>query len=381
MANLDKKNVRYNILVILSYVIGIVLILQLFNLQIVHGEEYLEQSNSRLTRETSIKAARGNILDCNANVLAGTTTKFALELYKSKIEEETLNKTILSAIEILEKNGDSYINEFPIKDGNYKYDEEEKIKQWLKNNKLSENLTAQEAIMEYVKKYKLEEYTLDEAMKIIPARYGLEKNGYSAAKPYTIARNISKQSVLEFEEQKHNFPGIATKDMPIRNYTYGSLASHVIGYVGSINAEEYKNNEGYSIDDYIGKSGIEYTLEKYLKGTDGTRQVDMSIDGTKTADYTTKEAVGGCDVMLTIDAKVQQKAEESLRTNIEKIKNGEYGKAYDVKTGSAVAINVKTGEIIAMCSYPDFEPELFINGISTEKWKEYTQERKKCINK
>lgn len=85
--------------------------------------------------------------------------------------------------------------------------------------------------------------------------------------------------------------------------------------------------------------------------------------------------------MLTIDAKVQQAAEESLKNNIEDIKNGKYGKSYDVKTASAVAINVNTGEVIAMCSYPDFEPELFINGISSEKWKEYTEERAKCINK
>lgn len=292
MANLDKKNVRYNILIVMSYIIGLILILQLFNLQIIHGEEYLEQSNSRLTRETSIKAARGNILDCNGNILAGTTTKFALEIYKSKIEEETMNNTILSAINILEKNGDTYINEFPIKDGKYQYSNEEKIKKWLRNNDLDENLTAEEVIKIYIKEYNLQNYSEEDATKIICVRYGIDQNGYSSTKAYTIATNISKESVLEFEEQKHNFPGIATKDMPIRSYTYGSLASHVIGYVGKIDSDEYKNNEGYSIDDYIGKTGIEYVLEKYLKGTDGIRQVDMSIDGTKTADYTTQEAIG-----------------------------------------------------------------------------------------
>ncbi len=382
MANLDKKNVRYNILIILSYLIGIILILQLFNLQIVHGEEYLEQSNSRLTRETSIKAARGNILDCNGNILAGTTTKYVLEIYKSKIEENVLNDTIIRTINVLEKNGDTYIDEFwieiePIK---YKYEDNEKIKKWLIENELDENLTAEEALNAYIEEYELQNYNLQDARKIIAVRYGIEKNGYSSMRAYTISSNINKLSVLEFEENKHNFPGISTKDMPIRSYTYGSLASHVIGYVGKINSEEYKNNHGYDIDDYIGKTGIEYVLEKYLKGTDGTRQVDMSIDGTKTAEYTTEEAVGGNDVVLTIDSKVQQKAEESLKSNIEKIKAGEYGTAYNVETGCAIAINVNTGEIIAMCSYPDFEPKLFVNGISQEKWNEYTQERKKCIN-
>ena len=82
MAILDKKNVRYNILSIIIYIVGIVLIVQLFNLQIVHGEEYLSQANSRLTRETTIKAARGNILDCNGNILAGNKIKYSVKIYK-----------------------------------------------------------------------------------------------------------------------------------------------------------------------------------------------------------------------------------------------------------------------------------------------------------
>ena len=332
MANLDKKNVRYNILIIISYVIGIVLILQLFNLQIVHGEEYLEQSNSRLTRETRIIAARGNILDCNGNLLAGTTTKFALEIYKSKIEEDILNSTILSAIQILEKNGDTYIDDFPIEIENYKYSSEDKIKSWLSENEIDENLSARQVLEKFIEKYGLKNYSIDDARKIIAVRYGIEKKGYSAMKAYTISTNISKLSVLEFEERKHNLPGISTRDMPVRDYSYGSLASHVLGYVGKINEEEYKNNSGYNIDDYIGKTGIEYMLEKYLKGIDGIRQVDMSIDGTKTAEYTTQEAIGGNDVVLTIDSKVQQRAEESLKENIENIRNGVYGEAYDIKT-------------------------------------------------
>ena len=375
MANLDKKNVRYNILTIIVYILGIILILQLFNLQIVHGKEFLEESNSRLTRETSIKAARGNILDSNGIIIATTNTEYVLEIYKSKIEENILNSTILETIKILEKNGDSYKDEFPIElePLKFKYDDVEKINKWLEQNNLTENLSADDVMQKYIEKYSLEDYSIEDARKIIAIRYGIEKNGYSAMKAYTISSNISKISVLEIEEKKHSLPGIATKDMPVRKYAYGSLASHLIGYVGRIDAEEYKNNEGYAIDDYIGKTGIEYVLEKYLKGTDGIRQVDMSIDGTKTAEYTTEEAIGGNDVVLTIDSKVQQKAEESLKTNIEKIRAGEYGTAYDVKTGSAVAINVKTGEMIAMCSYPDFEPQLFVDGISQEKWNEYTE--------
>ena len=105
----------------------------------------------------------------------------------------------------------------------------------------------------------------------------------------------------------------------------------------------------------------------------------MSIDGTTTGEYITKEAVAGSDVYLTIDAKVQQAAEESLKTNIEKINNGGFGEVRQVDSGCAVVLNVKTGEVIALVSYPDFEPQLFVDGISTEKWNEYTQEGKSAL--
>ena len=104
---MDKKNVRYNILTLIVYIIGIILLIQLFNLQIVHGEEYLEQSSSRLTRETTIGAARGDILDRNGNVLAGTINQYSVEIYKSKIDAQTLNDTLLKVALVLESNGDT----------------------------------------------------------------------------------------------------------------------------------------------------------------------------------------------------------------------------------------------------------------------------------
>lgn len=381
MANLDKKNVRYNILSIVVYIIGIILIIQLFNLQIVHGEEYLETANSRLTRETTIKAARGNILDCNGNILAGNQIRYSLKIYKSKIDETNLNESILNTINILEANGDSYNDDFPININpiTFKYQNQDSINKWIAENDLQEVTTAEEILKYYIKKYNLQEYSLEDARKIIGIRYGIEKNGYSSMRGYEISSNISEKSVAQFEEMNNNFPGIAIDYRPIRKYYYGSLASHTLGYVGKIDNDEYKNNEGYDLDDYIGKTGIEYVCEKYLKGTDGIKQTDMSIDGTTTGEYITKEAIAGSDVYLTIDAKVQQAAEQSLKTNIEKINTGGFGEVRKVDSGCAVVLNVKTGEVIALVSYPDFEPQLFVDGISTEKWNEYTQEGKSAL--
>lgn len=377
---MDKKNVRYNILIVFVYIIGIILLIQLFNLQIIHGEEYLEKSSSRLTRETTIQAARGNILDRNGNILAGTKTKYSLEIYKSKIDSSTLNNTLLEVVKVLESNGDKYKDEFPIKVNPIEFTiDQEKQKNWLKANNMEENLSAEDVLKKYKEKYEIQNENIEEIRKIIAIRYGIEKEGYSSMSSYIISTDISTESVAVFEEQNLSFPGIDIETSPVRTYLKGSLASHTIGYIGSINEEEYKNNEGYSMNDYIGKAGVEYVFESYLRGKNGKKQTDMSIDGTTTGEYVTEEAVQGKDVVLTIDANLQYVAENALKNNIEKIRNGGFGETRNVETGAVVVLDVKTGEVIALASYPDFEPELFINGISNDKWNEYTQEGKSAL--
>ena len=371
---MNKKNIRYNILIVFVYIIGVILLIQLFNLQIIHGEEYLEKSSSRLTRETTILAARGNILDKNGNVLAGTVTNYSLNLYKSKIDTNTLNDTLLEVVKVLETNGDTYKDEFPIKINPIEFTiDEEKQKNWLKTNNLEETLNAEEVLQKYKEKYQIKNDNIEEVRKIVGLRYGIEKEGYSSMSAYTISKSISKDSVAIFEEQNLSFPGIDIETSPVRSYLKGSLASHTIGYIGSINEEEYKNNSGYSMNDYIGKAGIEYVFEPYLRGENGSKQTDMSIDGTTTGEYITKEAVQGDNVVLTIDANLQSTAETALKNNIEKIRTGGFYEKRDVNAGAVVVLDVKTGEVLALASYPDFEPELFINGISQGKWDEYTK--------
>lgn len=384
MKTLNKKNIRYNIMSLIIYAIGIIIIVKLFSLQIVNGGEYLERSNSRLTRETTVKASRGNIFDSNGNVLAGTKIKYSLELYKSKIESIELNSTILNAVKILEKNEDKYIDEFPITINpiQFKFSNEQKKSNWLKERKLDINYSAEQVLNYYIQEYELTDYSLEDARKVIAVRYGIEEEGYTAMRSYTIAEDISQNSMLSFEEQNNSFPGMAIENTPIRNYVYGSLASHILGYVGRIDSDEYKALDGYSITDYIGKTGIEYSFEKYLKGQDGIKQTDMSIDGTITGEYITAEAISGNDVTLTIDANIQEVTERSMKELVEKIRNGGFGITYTAKSGAAVVLDVKTGEVIAMCSYPDFEPQLFLDGISNEKWNEYTGgERSALLNR
>ncbi len=379
-----KPNIklRFNSLTTIIYILGIILLLQLFNLQIIHGEEYREQSNTRLTRESADVAARGSILDRNGNEIVGNGMGFSLELYKSKNDNKTLNTTILTMIEVLEKNGDSYKDSFPIRldeDGNlyFDFDTDEKAINWKKKMKLDESYTPEQCMQALKEKYEIQYEDINQIRKILAIRYQILQDGYSTTKSITIANSISRESALEFNERSESFPGISVSVEPTRQYSSGNLASHVVGTIGKIS--EVK--EGYNTNDYIGKTGIEYLFEKYLKGQDGTKQIDMSVDGTNTEEYVTQEAVEGSDVVLTIDANLQKVTEEALANNIKKINSGGFGKKYSTNSGAAIVMNVKTGEVLSMASYPDFNPQDFVGGISAENWEKYNTEDTPQVNK
>ncbi len=379
-----KPNIRlrFNSLTTIIYIFGIILLLQLFNLQIIHGEEYREQSNTRLTRESTAVAARGSILDRNGNPIVENSMGFSLELYKSKVDNQTLNTTILNIVDVLEKNEDSYKDSFPIKINEeeqyyFDFDTDEKAINWKKKMKLDEKLNAQQCIQQLKEKYEIQFDNIYQIRKVLAVRYQILQDGYSTTKSIVISNNISRKSALEFNERSENFPGVSVVVEPIRQYTSGNLASHVVGTIGKIS--EVK--DGYNANDYIGKTGIEYLFEKYLKGQDGTKQIDMSVDGTNTEEYVTQDAVEGSDVVLTIDANLQKVTEQALANNIQKINSGGFGKKYATNSGAAIVMNVKTGEVLSMASYPDFNPQDFVGGISAENWEKYNTEDTPQVNK
>ncbi len=385
---INKKsiNFRYNTITIFTYLIGIILIVQLFNLQIVHGAKYREESNTRLTRESTLEATRGEILDRSGNVLVSSSQKFNLELYKSKIDTNALNDSILKIIQVLEKYNVSYVDSFPIKIDPFEYTiADTNLSNWKSNNGIDENATAEEVFYKFKDKYKIQNTDISEIRKIIAIRYAIVQEGYSSTKSLTIAKDIPREAVAEFSEEGDEFPGINISVQPVRQYKQGTLASHILGYASKIGSEEYqKKKDEYNQNDIIGKTGIEAVFEKYLKGKNGTKQIDMAVDGTITAEVVEKEAVAGSNVVLTIDSQLQKIAEEALKDNIEKIKNGGFGKSYDAKGGSCVVMNVKTGEVLAMASYPDYNPQSFADGISNEEWKSYNENKSypllnKCI--
>lgn len=373
-ARKENEKVRYNILTILVYIIGIVLLAQLFNLQIVNGEEYRQTSNTKLTRESILEADRGNIKDSSGVKLATVDTQSSVELYKTKIDNETLNNTILNLINILNANGDTYVDNFLVDINPYRFklESEDSQKKWKKANNIDENASAEETFNYFKDKYKISTDNVEDARKIMAIRYEISYKGYSNTKSIQIAKNISLNSMNQITEQNSKFPGATITENSKRVYTLGNTASHVIGRIGMIEDSELKEYDSrYDQNDMVGKSGIEYIFEKYLKGTNGVKQIDMDVNGTTTDEYISKEAVAGSDIILTIDSKLQAITEEALKANIEKIASGGFGRVYGADAGSAVVLNVKTGEVIAMASYPDYNPSDFVNGIDTNTWNYY----------
>lgn len=312
-------------------------------------------------------------------MLVSTEMKFSLEMYKSKTDDEQLNKSISLMTSILENNGNSYVDTFPIsiEPFEYHFNSDEELSNWKEKYEIPETASAEEAFYLFRDKYNINSEDVKEIRRILAIRYAISTIGYSTTKSMEISSEISRNAAVQLQENSQNLTGINIVVEPIRVYHTGNLASHIIGYMGRISESDQKSfsAEGddyeYAPDDKVGKTGIEKVFEKYLRGQDGIKQIDMSVDGTVTGEYTSEEAIGGANVVLTIDANLQRIAEDALERNITKIREGGFGQAFPAEKGSVVVTNVQTGEILAMASYPDYEPALFYNGISNAKYQEY----------
>lgn len=264
----EYTNFRFNILTIIIYIIGIILIIRLFELQIVKGAEYRETSNTRLSRESILEASRGEIVDRSGSILATSTSSFNLELYKIKSDDENLNKCILNLIKLFEEYEVKYPDNFPINKECTNYTiEGETLTKWLNKYKLNEGTSPEEAVKYFIKKYGIKSENIEEARKIISIRYEITTKGYSSTRSLELAENVSREVVAKICEKNSDFPGVTITTQSARKYNYNNLASHIIGYIGKISEKEYdESKEIYNNDDYVGRTGIEALFEDYLRG-------------------------------------------------------------------------------------------------------------------
>ncbi len=241
--------------------------------------------------------------------------------------------------------------------------------------------------------YKIEEdYSQRDSRKIMTIRHALREQGYMKYEPLKIAFNTSNQTAILIEEMGMDLPGISVSIEPIRNYPNYNLASHILGYLGKIANEseiaKFVDEYGYSKSNIIGKTGIEGKYELELRGEDGAKYVEVDAYGrnVKELDIINKPKPGE-DIFLTIDIELQKVAGESLQHAIEQIQVGgefkskwgdyEYDAFKNASSGAVVTVDIHSGEILAMASYPSYDPNLFSTGISSTDWEKLQPDNKR----
>lgn len=205
----NNVGTRFNILMVIVCIIGIVFVCQLFNLQIVNGESYRQQSENRLVREIKVTAPRGEIYDRYGKLLVTSVTGYNVNLYYTKISKVKLNEVLLKLANILVKNNDTYSNNFPIDFETMAFNKsDEGAKNWKLSNKISGDASVEEVIEFYKKKYEIQYEDINDVKKVIALRYEIATKGYSSFKSVVLAKEISNESMLEIEERGNELSGI-----------------------------------------------------------------------------------------------------------------------------------------------------------------------------
>ncbi|MPQ42493.1 penicillin-binding transpeptidase domain-containing protein [Clostridium tarantellae] len=287
---------------------------------------------------------------------------------EEKIDEKLLQITPEETFDYLLKQYSIYyaLDEFK-KNPNYNKDEALKAKA-----KEYASLTGKE-IRDILLKY----YDLGQLRRYVVVKDAIKMQSFSGFKPVNIASNIKEQTAFIFYQKLNDLPGVDVDLEPIRYYPYNELASSVLGYVSSINSDNKSKYEerGYDVStDMIGKAGIESAFESTLRGTKGGTTVKVNSAGRKTDELFALETYPGKNVHLSIDKNIQYAAETMLKHQLSYLQNTFRGNVNTTMAtrGATVAIEVDTGRVLALASYPNFDPNIFAEGeLSPELSKQY----------
>lgn len=336
---------RLLLLYIIFIAMAIILIYRIFDLQIVNGESYLNNFQLKIKKEKIIEGTRGNIYDRNGKVLAYNELAYSVtieDVYESGSQKnELLNTTLYKLIHMIEDNGDSVISDFNIiidDNGEYAFTVEgTKLKRFLADvyglasiDKLKyemETATAEEVIDYLCTRYKIGQYeklengesgdtfllgkgyTKREKLQMVTIRYQMNLYSYQKYIATTVATDVSDKTVAVIMENSSELDGVSIKEDTIRKYNYPYYFSHILGYTGKIDSDELETlseqNDTYTINDTVGKGGIEQVMELELQGTKGSETIFVDNLGrvTQTTDYVEPQA--GNSVYLSIDADLQ----------------------------------------------------------------------------
>ncbi len=364
--NLKKMNRRMGWLVglLVAFLAGFSITLA--KVQLVDGKTYAGVHGIN-SSSVPINAARGTIYDRNGIPLVENRPSVSVVFEhpffperKTPEGQKRRNELLASLITLFEQHKTPWIDSLPIalnEQGQAAFlpDHEEEVRE-LKSPerlRLNEYATAQNCMDALVERFALESYDPAMARKIASVQYGMLRMGYDINTPYTFAEDADTLLVSKIKESSRLYTGVVTEIVPIRSYTDGTLAPHIIGRVGAISASDYAAHkaEGYKLNDVYGASGIERAAENWLRGKEGLKQVMVDSQGDASVEIV-RPAVQGSSVVLTLDMGLQRMIQDRFPKYMEDFRNK---RANVPAAGSVVVLDVNSFEVLACVSYPYYD--------------------------
>ncbi len=384
MERASKRRIVVSILLVLVFIS--LYLLRLMKLQLVDGESYLEAAQSTTVSTVAIAAPRGEIVDKYGRALAVNRTCYSVQIDLAYLPSDERNQVLLRLLDLLESLGISYADSLPISaTAPYAFLDEDiplnRLAKMFTDNQLPGD--AEATLRALGEQYGVpEDFTDSQLRRVVGLRYDMTQRGTSVKNPYVMVQDIDITAVTAIREMSPELPGIDIITESIREYVSGTIAPHIIGTVGAIPAEDVEEylEMGYSINDKIGIFGVEQSMELYLRGEPGEREITRNARGQVISSRVTKEPVPGNTVVLSIDSELQKQMQDILEYYVTKIQTegqieaeeerrkgtpeSEIKTGYDCEAGSIVVTDVNTGAVLAMATYPSYDLSTYFEDYS-----------------
>lgn len=342
---------------------------KLYRMQIIDTGGNTNNITTFETR-TRVKAARGNILDTNGNILVTNRASYDLVLnHYVFTSSANPNDTLYQLVQLCKERGIEYTEHLPItKEQPYEYTLSDYNATWqsyfqeflIRRDNLDSDISAPLLMEKLRQSYNIpEDWSEEDARLVLGIRYELSLRNYAIGNlsNYVFLSDVTSDTLAAVLEL--NIPGMKVETATVRQYNteYGA---HILGYVGAMNAKQWETykEQGYSLDALVGQSGFEQAFEQYLHGTDGTRVDVMTKDGTLVRSYYETEPQAGQNVQVSVDLNLQSAAEDAMAITIPNLRDPNKNPEEDGRDAggaAVVAMDIKTGQVLVCASYPTYD--------------------------
>ena len=364
---------RFVILILITLLAAAAGFLELMRIQLIDGSSYYEKSLSTSSSAQLIPAPRGQIADFNGEYLVSNKSGYNIIAQKAFCPDNDpdLNRSLLKTAQIIISEGLEYDDILPITSSEpfeFLPDRENDVERLRKDIGVQVYATAGDCVVAMARKYSIfSEYTADEVRIIAGLRYTMERRDFSVSNIFTFCEDVPMSAVVRIKEHSSEIPGTDVTEEAVRVNEIGDIVPHLIGTVGPISAEEYEKlkDQGYALNDTVGKGGIEWAMERTLCGQKGERSFGFTA-GLVTSDEVTREPVPGKSIKLTIDSDYQRDIQQILKNHITWLNNqtSSERKGENANAGAIVVLDVKSGALRAAATYPTYDLLDYIDNYS-----------------